>query len=391
MDETAHLINLFQRYLEGSATEPEMAELMIFLGDAQYAALFEEIIGNAFVSYQDESAIAPEQIEVILQHIFAKTGTDKVIVIQKPMLWKRIAVAASIILCLSFASLFILHQQKALQSAQRVSSQKSILPGGNKATLTLANGSKIILTTAKTGKLALQANSSIHKAADNEIVYNPTKNQSAKIDYNVLATPRGGQYTLVLADGTKVWLNASSSIKYPTSFHDNYRTVEISGEVYFEVVHNQLQPFRVIAAGQVIEDIGTAFNVNAYPDEHLVKTTLVTGAVEVRGKDKRLRLKPGQQAVNDPGGNHLSAATVDISSVTAWRNGYFRFDNAEMATIMRQFARWYNIEVSYEGNIGEHEFVGRISRNSSLQKVLKVLTDEGVHYRLTDNKLTILP
>lgn len=390
MEENKHLAELFGRYLDGTATDREIAELFVYANDPDYAPAVNQVIADAFAQQREETAIAPEKISQMLTNIFEEAGDSNIVPIRKSSLWKRITIAASVILCISAGAVLLLHKHQADRLSQV--QQTIIQPGSNKAILTLANGSQITLNNAPNGKLATQGNTSVNKTSNGTISYH-NASADAAITYNTLSTPKGGQYHLILADGTKVWLNAASSIRYPAAFAGGERTVEITGEAYFEVAHNPHAPFKVIAAGQVVQDIGTSFNINAYADEPAAKTTLVSGIVEVSlsNTSKKLRLKPGQQAINAQGSAVLTAANVDTQSAIAWRDGFFRFDNADLGSIMRQFARWYNIEVQYEGKISEHEFVGRISRNSSLQKVLKILAEEGIHYRLEDHKLTILP
>jgi ferric-dicitrate binding protein FerR (iron transport regulator) len=204
--------------------------------------------------------------------------------------------------------------------------------------------------------------------------------------YNTVTTDRGRQWQLTLPDGTKVWLNAASSIHYPLSFTGKEREVEITGEAYFEVVHNSKQPFKVKVAGQVINDIGTSFNVNAYPDEPSLQTTLVDGVIMVNGT----KLKPGQQAalIN----NQIIVSSANIEQALAWKNGAFSFDNADIYTMMRQLSRWYNVEVIYEGKPDSTPFKGEIGRSLTLAQVLKVLESLHVHFRIEEDKrIVILP
>lgn len=210
-----------------------------------------------------------------------------------------------------------------------------------------------------------------------------------KLGYNTAATPRGGQYEFILSDGTKVWLNAASSIRFPVAFPKNERKVQVTGEAYFEVASNPNSPFFVETQGQTIQVLGTSFNVNAYDDEQSVRTTLLTGSVNVTAQGISKRLQPGEQARYENG--NLSIGVADVGNVIAWKNGYFSFKDDDMHSVMRQIARWYNIDVSYEGQIPDRNFSGEISRNVNLSQILEILTFKKIHYRISETTLTITP
>jgi len=307
-------------------------------------------------------------------------------------LWLRIAAAASILLFLSIGGYFL--SRKPAVTTQLVQNQKQdIAPGTNQATLTLANGKKIILTKALSGKLAQQGNMLIQVNGGNAIAYTVAADRNhsqQQPEYNTLSTAIGEQspYPLILADGSKVWLNAESSITFPVAFNGEERVVKMTGEAYFEVAHNAANPFRVITKNQIVEDIGTEFNINAYDNEPLAKTTLIKGAVKVSG----VTLKPGNQAISNNETNKIEIARdINTNVITAWKDGYFRFDLETLPAIMREFARWYNVEVVYEGKPTDLQFNMKVSRKSSLNRALQILTKGGVHYRLEGRKLIIIP
>ena len=300
-------------------------------------------------------------------------------------LWPRIAAAASILIVCSAGLYFYRHKT---QPATTQIAKNDIAPGSNKAILTLAGGQKIILNDAKNGTLARQGGATINKIADGALAYAATQKDTA-MAYNTLSTPRGGQHQLTLSDGTKVWLNAASSITYPVSFAGNERKVSVTGEAYFEVVHNAKMPFRVTVDGQTIEDIGTHFNINAYGDEPAVTTTLIEGAIKLSSSGASALLKPGQAAsLNN---NRYVVTAADINSAIAWKNGLFRFDDNPIQSLMRQLARWYDVEVSYEGTVTNHEFAGEIRRNTNLSNVLDILAQSGIHFRVEGRKLIVTP
>jgi transmembrane sensor len=291
-------------------------------------------------------------------------------------LWPRIAVAASILLCCSAGPYFALHKQT--QPVQLV--KNDIAPGHNQATLTLANGQKIMVTRGLSGQLAVQ-NSTVISAAQNAIVYSSNKSGD-QFSMNTLATARGEQspYPLVLPDGTRVWLNAQSSITFPTTFTGKERIVKVTGEAYFEVKHDQAHPFKVQTAQQTIEDVGTAFDVNAYTDEQATTTTLVEGKVKVN----HLLLSPGQQT----DGSKIKTVNTDI--YTAWKDGNFHFEGEDIHSVMRQLARWYNIDVIYEGDSKE-TFYADISRNRNISATLKVLQNsKGIKFKVEGRRVTVI-
>ncbi|WP_158799102.1 FecR family protein [Pedobacter sp. L105] len=292
-------------------------------------------------------------------------------------LWTRYAAAASILLCMSFAGYYFLQKQEVGQTVYK----NDVSPGHNQATLTLANGQKIILNKGLYRTLA-QGNTAVN--INNGITY--TTNLQAKAEataYNTLSTATGEQspYPLLLADGTKVWLNAKSSITFPTRFSGKERMVKIIGEAYFEVVHNAAQPFKVQTEKQIIQDIGTTFNVKAYADDPTTETTLIEGKIKVN----HTFLEPGQQS----DGNQIKA--VNIEKYTAWKNGDFYFENDNIQSVMRQLSRWYNIEVDYEGEMTNDGFNARISRTKNISAILHILENtKGVHFKIEGRRVTVI-
>jgi len=307
-------------------------------------------------------------------------------------LWPRIAAAASIILALSVGGYFILHKSKTPNYAAN-NVKQDIKPGTNGAILTLANGQKVILEQAKAGKIISQNGADLRKAGDSLLVYQPgTAAENNAASYNTLETPKGKQYSVVLPDGSKVWLNAASSLKYPTAFTGNERKVELTGEAYFEVVHNNKQPFRVVTANQTIEDIGTYFNINAYQDEPVIKTTLLEGSIKISENGRSAILKPGEQAQIMVNSSKINInLNADAEEAIAWKNGRTQFNNADIKSIMRMLSRWYNIDVVYQGNINESGFGGSVSRSKNISEVLKVLELTGeLHFKIEGRKVTVM-
>jgi len=308
-------------------------------------------------------------------------------------LWPRIAAAASILLALSFGGYLLLHKTKETKQTQSFAQNRfhDIVPGGNKAVLTLDGGRRIVLTDAKNGKLAEQGNTIINKTQNGQVVYTAgaAARRAESLTYNTIETPRGGQYELTLSDGTKVWLNAASSIKYPAAFTGNSRQVEITGEAYFEVAHNAAKPFRVVSNGQTVEVLGTHFNVNTYKDEPATRTTLLEGSVKVSDGNGGAIIKPGEQAILK--GNAISVVKTDVDDVVAWKNGLTTFENADIYGVMRQVSRWYNVKVVFEGEIPARHFSGAVSRSAGIGDVLKILELSKIHFRVDGKTITVTP
>ena len=315
----------------------------------------------------------------------------------------RIAAAAAVLLLAGSAYFWF---RQVPQKKAAVAKVYDIVPGGNKAVLTLANGQRIILDNAQKGQLAKQGNSNVVKVDSGILAYQVGASSNAasesarlqqaqhnnseadQVEYNTLTTPRGGQYRLVLPDGSKVWLNAGSSIKYPTAFTGNVRQVVITGEAYFEVKHNDNMPFMVKAGDEVIKDIGTAFNINAYEDESTIKTTLLEGAVQVNVGLKSKLLRPGEQSILQAA--NLNIIRVDTELVVAWKNGQFIFQNDNIQSIMRMVSRWYNVQIVYNRPVPADLFSGVVSRFDNVSTLLQTLEATGrVHFSMERHRIVV--
>jgi len=306
----------------------------------------------------------------------------------------RYAAAASILIFLSIGAYFILRQRLATQQLTYYKTE-DIKPGENKATLTLANGKKIILTKSMKGQLSIQGGMNVLMTTGGTIAYTPANGESGsenKIAYNTLTTKKGEQFPLVLADGTQVMLDAASSITFPVAFNGKERTVSITGQAYFKVVHDPQHPFQVSVKGQIIRDIGTEFNINAYDDEGSVKTTLLAGSVKISKANESVVLSPGQQSqIADNGNQIILIKNADTETAVAWKNGLFQYTNANIQAVMRQFARWYDVDIQYEGNIPQREFSGKIERNLNASQVLDLLHFTKIHFKIDGKKIIVTP
>lgn len=394
-------IKLFlEKFATGTNTEAEHQQFIEWLKSAPVTDV-KAILEEYNISIVGNHSPAGEVDLNLLSHIEAaldqyELGKERRNDNGKIISWRvfyRIAAASLIIFISGTVAYFALRTTKhnTLAKAPQQQLKNGVTPGGNKAILTLSDGSTIILDDAKNGKVAQQGGTQIAKLANGQLVYNALDNKSAEVVFNTLTTPRGGQFKLTLPDGSEVWLNAASSIKYPTAFIGNERKVEISGEAYFEIAHNAAKPFKVSVNGMEVKVLGTHFNINAYNDEASVKTTLLEGSVSLTKGGATATLSPGQQAQLKNDGNIKVINNVGLDQVVAWKNGYFSFNRSDLQTVMRQLARWYDVEIDYEGKIPERQFGGKIDRNSNLSEVLKILEESKVDFRIEDKKVIVRP
>lgn len=388
-------------------TQPEFLQLVDKYLAGKASVEEEQLLLNFFDSFReelewDESLFGlKQQLEdKMLQRLQAavKKGADtrpvKVFDITKTL--KK--VAAVLIGVALITGIFVYKSKKAIDATAIALNKNAVKfdaePGKNKATLTLADGSKLELNSAKIGVLAKADHISVKKTKDGQLIYliAPSKNTDANnpIAFNTISTPIGGQYQVILPDGTKVWLNAASSLKYPTLFKGGQRMVELTGEAYFEVTKNAAMPFYVKVNNMQVKVLGTHFNVMAYDNEPAVKTTLLEGSVQLSSGAAINKLKPGQQGVLSKSGQ-LTVYDVNTEHAIAWKNGYFEFKRSGIHEIMNQLARWYDIEIAYEGNIPDDEFVGKIERSAKLSQVLNILKLSKIHFVLENKKLTVKP
>ena len=306
----------------------------------------------------------------------------------------RIAVAAAcIVIAVTVAWLTMAEEKQPALAKKEIQTPRTledVKPGGQKAVLILADGSQVVLDSAANGVLAQQGNAQVIKKGDGSILYAVKGSSGTETLYNTISTPAGGIYQLTLPDGTKAWLNSASSIRYPTEFVTGERRVQISGEVYFEVAKDASKPFIVkINPLAEVKVLGTHFNVNAYDDEADIKTTLLEGSVNISMGNSKSLLTPGQQARINKKGLITRFNDVDLDEAIAWKDGNFLFNSADLPQILRQVARWYNLEIVYEGKIPEDKFSGRVSRAVSLSNFLKWMQWSDVHFRLEGEKLII--
>jgi transmembrane sensor len=355
---------LLANYLAGKCTEEE-------------AALLE----SWHLNYElQEDAITPEDQSNDLDEVW-NALEQRELVSKRIVMWPKMAVVAAVLLVTGLALFFYLQQSKPVE--QIANAVSDIPPGKNDAVLTLSNGQKIVLNEASEGEIASQSGISITKDKDGTIVYHSNAPAGAKLNsgellHNTITTPRGGKYQLNLPDGSKVWLNAGSSLKYPVVFAENERRVELSGEAYFEVSKDKKRPFYVNTDRQGLKVLGTHFNINAFRDEPATRTTLFEGSVKIIPEYKNVAnaafrdivLSPGQQSVV---GRTITVSKANVEEAISWKNGMFQFNDTELSSVMRQASRWYDVDVVYEGGIPAVKFSGEVSRNVNASAFLNML------------------
>ncbi len=385
------------KYLKNELNEEERHELEAwFSASEENRRLFERLTNEN--ELQDELRFF-ERIELssAWQKIAAQTeGKGKVVSLQARKRRWWYAAAAAVILLIGSVVVYQLSISKptstdiAKKEAKDNRYKNDVLPGGDKAVLTLADGSTIVLDSAKNGTLAQQGATQVIKLGG-KLAYDPTGTGSKEVVYNTITTPRGGQYQVELPDGSQVWLNAASSLRFPTAFAGKERRVEISGEAYFEVAKNKAMPFIVSVNGAEVQVLGTHFNIMAYNEEKAVRTTLLEGSVRFVSGNNASLLKPGQQSQLSKEGQVNVISSVDVDEVMAWKNGMFYFEGEDIETVMRQLARWYDVEVDFKGQQIDNLFYAKIPRSSKLSDVLKVLELTGnIKFEIEGKKITVL-
>lgn len=380
---------LIEKYLHNTLSDEERLQLLRMTEDADPALmeLFQNMLAEETTAPVDEERLR-RSLEKVLE--VDRVAAQPPIRVLKTA-WLKYAAAA--VLLIGAATYVWLKNKPAAESSIAALPVTDVAPGGQKAMLTLSDGTAIALDSTAGAQLPSQQGHQVLNK-NGQVIYAPGNGEQGATAYNTLRTARGGTYRLTLSDGTTVWLNAASSISYPVAFSGKERLVEMTGEAYFDVAPHAQMPFRVkVNNDHVVEVLGTQFNVKAYADEDMVSTTLLQGAVRVAGNGQRVTLKPGQQA--QAFARQLSVKTLGqagIAQAVAWKEGRFNFQDAHLQEIMRQLARWYDIEVVYENGVPDLEFIGEIERSLPLSEVLKGLKMSGVNFRLEEGKrLVVFP
>lgn len=395
---------LMQQYLGDVATESELHELAGLMKDQSTEGAISEVIETSFATQsqpQWNELRLNEMIENVLKTdqvgpaIKGERKDRETVKVREIFSWTRVA-AASILILVSIGTYFYFNKHSENHIAQNIPINIEVkdveAPKNSKATITLSNGQSILLDSMVNGTLAVLGNVKVIKNASGDIIYNGSAKEVA---YNTLSNPRGSTViNLTLQDGTKVWLNAESSLKYPMAFVGDERRVEITGEAYFQVAHNKAKPFIVQKNDVSVKVLGTNFNVNTYEDEVQLKVTLLEGSVQVISRESSILIKPGEQAQlanTSAGRTGIKVQTVDVNEVIAWQRGIFELNNTELPAIMRQISRWYDLDIVYEGKPGNEKFGGGISKNVPLSSMLKLLEANGTKFTLEGKILKVRP
>jgi len=373
---------LYERYISGIATPEEIASLL------NYTDKFD------IADFSDDVPI-PGQ-EGIKQRIFGNIEARKTRLRSvRPTRWIAWTVAASLVLGI-LCETYISRKHADSPIPATVVSRKpgnNIQPGTNKAILILGNGEQIDLYSTGNGRIAQAGKLTIEKVKDGQLVYAPGNaagQPSSAVAFNTLLIPKGGQYEVTLPDGTLVWLNAASSLKYPTAFTGSERHVEMTGEAYFEVARNTVMPFTVSTGKSTVKVLGTHFNVSAYDDDPADKTALLEGAVVVGKGEKKVLLAPGQQAVVDHDAGAIAVRTINVDDAVAWKNGYFSFRKEDLRTALRKIARWYNVDVEYQGKETNKLLGGTVSRTQTIEEILSYLELTGIaHFTIKERRIIV--
>lgn len=403
-DTKIRLHYLYERWLAKTATEQERQEFLHFLQGIDIDTELSPLMKESWVKVNEEEGLfTTDQKNQLINKILrghVVTPAHRVHFLRRG--WFRYAAAAVVLVSAAITAIVVSSDQQASsETTSQTLNSTEIAPGGDRAILTLADGRNIALDNASNGQLAQQGSSQVVKLANGKIVYKPKPNglPVKELMWNTMSTPIGGQYQVTLPDGTRVWLNAASSITFPTAFVSSKRQVKINGEVYFEVAKNKQKPFIVDIDGKsLVEVLGTSFNINSYKDEETIKTTLLEGTVKVTANDKSVILNPGQQATiavaasdrqSKDAAGILVNFNIDLAQAVAWKNGIFNFHGMNVREVMRQMERWYDINVKYEGNVPPIIFKGEMYRTSNLSQVLDIFKKLGLAFRMEGKTLII--
>lgn len=393
MNKEERISLLLKKVDEQTISEAELQELTEVLGesDEMEALISSQLqsgsVGTPLPSEQRQQQMMAEILSADrLPDALSPAGRGRLV-----SLYKKIAVAAAILI-IAGVSFWLMRTSSSPSNDTGIASvqQPDKEPGSDIATLTLADGTVIPLDSTTQGKIALQGKTAVTCLNRGELKYNSGGQSDSGTYFNTVRVPRGGTYVLVLADGTRVWLNAASSLKYPADFTGNFREVELTGEGFFEVTENAAKPFVVQSGNLKVQVLGTSFNLNTYEEEAAAKASLINGSVKVSTGVESIILKPGQQAIIPASTRNISVGNFDTEEVIAWKNGFFQFNKID-ESYLRQLSRWYDVDLQFEAPVKPNEFNGRITRQTKLSSIVEALKISGIPCRLEKNRLVILP
>jgi ferric-dicitrate binding protein FerR (iron transport regulator) len=391
LDQHRHIATLFRKYLNNECTPEEAAALMAFIRSSKNRKLVQSLLDDHFRDGEDKSGMYRYQTDRIFQRLNLNENMEKVEAQSRSIQFTFLKIAAVVLLILASAWAVLVIKSPAKQELVATKPAEDVLPGGSKAVLVLSDGQQVKLDSLQSANPAGDESAVVKRSAAGHLVYFAADNSKLK-GFNTVKTPRGGQYEVILPDGSKIWLNAASSITYPAAFNAGERRVVLTGEAYFEIAslwrNNKKVPFVVETGKQKIEVLGTRFNVNAYDDEAGIKTTLIEGKVKVTTENETIILKPNHEF--NLGLEGISTKKVDVEPVIDWKNGDFLFADEDLESVMRKVARWYNVELIYDSEIPEERLSGQISRSRNLSEVLRMLELSGdTKFRIEDGAVHI--
>lgn len=396
------LHRLLRQYLNNTINSTDCNDLLNYLkgtDPVEIADLVEEELlnldqGPEFHGKQSNEVLKRIQSDPRFAKIAAAGLVQPKIIKFYQRSWLQIAGAISILLTVGLLAAYHFSDKNIKNKLAAQQKSLVIVPGNKKATLSIANGKVILLEDAANGVLAKAGSGSVIKTHSGQIIYHATDHLNAhnnNVAYNTLTTPKGGEYQLVLPDGTKVWLNSASSITYPEVFIGKERHVKLTGEAYFEVAKNKEKPFYVSLNQVQIRVLGTHFNITAYADDENMTATLLEGAVQVTKNKAQSLLIPGQQAVVNMGSDHIIVSEANIANAIAWKNGYFIFNDEDIRSIMKKISRWYDVDIDYQGTIINQNFGGTFHRSKGITELLHQLERIGkVHFKITGRRITVM-
>lgn len=396
--ESSRLKYLFNAYYNKTASPEEKIEFLDFVAESEHDEDLKALLTEKWLNPPNEKEIltadqADDMLVAILQKQSVNEGSALVTKVSLGHQFMRLAAAAAVFLIAGMSIYMCL--KPGIQNPQNAGLIKKantdkIVHGGKRAVLTLGDGSKVTLDTTQEHLVIRQGNTKVSKQSLATLAYYTENESTASVIYNTLSTPKGGQYELILPDQTRVWLNSSSSIRFPTQFKGKERRVSITGEAYFEVSKNKAMPFKITVNHTEVEVLGTHFNVMAYPDESAINTALFEGSVKVNSGTEHKVLVPGQESRISKNGK-INISRADAEEVLAWKNGWFNFNNCDIQKVMRQISRWYDVEVEYQGKIPTGHFSGAVSQANEITKVLDILRTGGVNFKTEGRKIIVLP
>lgn len=383
---------LMERHIAGVLTRAERLELMLLWLDPSQQPELSRLIDAAWEITGDDESLTDESLKMLFEKAFEKKQATPVVPITaKKNKWNLWMAAASVLLLIGFGGFLLWSLATKQKTPVQHANQDLRAPVNSKATITLSDGQKIYLDSMNNGMLVKQGNSKVLKLADGQIAYQKDNGEIVKeVQYNTLHNPIGSTViNMQLADGSRMWLNAGSSVTYPVAFTGDERNVSINGEAYFEVAPDKTKPFHVKVNDIDVAVLGTHFNINSYADEPAVKITLLEGRVMVQNSLRKVYLNPGQQVKTNASQMQI-VDDVDTEEVMAWKNGVFHFNRADIEYIMRQVGRWYNVKVVFEGKMNTKSFSGIVSRNNNVSDLLKIMEGAGVKFRVEADKITVV-